>query len=146
VVERSPTRAAIRRVAPDAVLATFNKYLAPGMEAVEIPVGARTTGLVPGVDLHECNLTRQARFDALERGEKLDNEALRALLADHDGGEGDTNTICRHGDPLAETLCTAVIDPGRRAMEVIFGKPCQAGARRYELDRGQVEEPTAAVA
>jgi hypothetical protein len=121
-VELAATRLAVRR-AP-ALLHAFNKYRAPEMEEVEIPVGAVATGLAAGHDIHACNVTRQDRFGALEHGPR-DDEAIFALLADHDGGAGDSGTICRHDDPLSETILSAVMNPRARTLSYIAGQACR---------------------
>lgn len=123
-VEVSPTRHAVRRAA-DGILHSFNKYLSPTMTPVEIPVGAVTRGLVPGYDVHRCNLTRQRRFDELTASTRKYGDAdIIALLADHDGGPGSRDTLCRHDDPLGETIVTAIAKPAERSLTLSFGHAC----------------------
>ncbi len=139
-VELSGTRHAVRRARAGEVLYSFNKYRVPEMEAHEIPVGALTTGLAAGYDVHRCNITRERRFLELERGQRLDDAAIQAILSDHDGGSGSQATICRHRDPLSETILTALVDPVGRSLEVCFGHACEAarGAMaRYALDASE---------
>jgi hypothetical protein len=140
VVEFSSTRSRVRRERPDRILYTFNKYRAPAMESVEMPVGALTRGLVPGIDVHSFNTSRTERFLALERPDAdIGDDDIQRVMADHggDGCRGDSTTICRHDDPLAETLCTAIVDPVQRSMKVLFGKPCERRFRRYGLEIGR---------
>ena len=145
VIEFSATRTTVRRGDPDRILYTFNKYRVSEMEPVEIPVGALTKGLVPGVDLHAFNTSRTERFLSLDQpGKTYDDEVIQQLMADHgENGEASMNTICRHDDPLAETICTAIIDPVNRSMKVLFGKPCQARPEVFELLEAEDERACA---
>ena len=137
VVEFSATRAQVRREEPDRVMYTFNKYRVADMERVEMPIGAVTKGLVPGVDIHAFNLSRTGRFeDLVTSRDVFDDSDILAVMSDHGGGEssGDMYTICRHDDPLAETICTVIADPCGRSVKVLFGKPCCEEPRLYRLD------------
>jgi hypothetical protein len=133
VVEVSGRLARVRRAEPGRVLASFNKYRHPDLVAQEVPLGAVTRGLFPGLDVHECNLTRQRRFDALEGAfRRLSTEQIRRVMADHDDRVGDANTICRHDQSVAgATILSAQLSPRRRSIEVIFGYPCQGSYRRF---------------
>ncbi|MCA9619835.1 MAG: hypothetical protein KC731_12500, partial [Myxococcales bacterium] len=131
VVELSGTQRQ-RRDPDGSILYTFNKYRLPTMTPVEIPVGAITTGLAAGYDVHRCNLTRQARFLALDHPRR-DDASLLQLMADHEDGAGSEDTICRHDDPLSETIMTAIINPVERSMSVLFGRPCREQPTRYTL-------------
>jgi len=132
-IELSPTRVADRSASPGELLYSFNKYRVDEMGAVEIPVGAITTGLAAGYDIHAANICRERRLLALDQGQVLDHESMLQWMSDHDGGSGDINTICQHDDPLSETIMTAIVDPAARAIDVVFGKPCKQRPVRYEL-------------
>lgn len=137
-VELSGRAVRVRRAEAGCVLATFNKYRHPDMVAREVPVGAVTTGLFRGIDVHRCNLTRQRRFDELMcDSREYDDADIRALMGDHDGGQGDPNSICRHDDPLGgETIASALIEPRSAALNVMFDHPCRGTYQRYELRAG----------
>lgn len=136
VVERSCTSASVRR-AEGPLLVTFNKYRVPSMERFEIPVGAVSTGLIPGIPLHESNLERQRRWDELERElpSTIDEATIRRVMTDHRGGAGDKNTICRHGDELSETLWSAILDTERLTLRVVFGHACDGDYVEHGIDR-----------
>ncbi len=140
-IERSATRAVERRPSPTRALASFNKYRAAVMEAVEIPLGARATGVFDGYDVHACNVSRARRFDDLVRRRGTDarwsDDDLTAVLGDHDGGHGDSLTICRHRDPLSETLASAVFLPETRAVRVRRGNACGGGVDEIAVLSGE---------
>ena len=123
-VELSPSRHALRR-ADDGILYSFNQFLTPTMTEIEIPVGAVTTGLVSGYDVHRCSLTRRRRFKMLTESPRAhSDDDITALLADHDGGPGDCDTLCRHDDPLGETIVTVIANTIERSLTVSFGHAC----------------------
>jgi len=125
VVEVSAGLRLVRREREQRVLYTFNKYRLEETSAVEIPVGAVTTGIAAGYDVHRCNLTRERRLLELDFfAEARNDEALLSLMADHDGGTGDEDTICRHSDPLSETIVSAILCPEAGTIRAVFGKPC----------------------
>lgn len=136
VVEISCTAARVRRADGDALMVTFNKYRHPDMEAYEVPLAAISTGLVPGVRLHESNVERARRWTDLEQtfGSVFDEQTIRRAMTDHRGGEGDKNCICRHGDPLSETLWSAILDTHRRTVRVVFGHACDGAYQTYGID------------
>ena len=138
VVELSGTRRRRRpAVARGEVMATFNRYGVVELAEVEIPIGAVTAGPWAGIDVHACNLTRAARLNVLasaRAGRAWSDADIEATLADHDGGAGDTLTLCRHDDPLSETVVSALIDPVARTMTVRHGNACDAAAERFALD------------
>lgn len=138
VVERSCTSSRVRRTDASA-LVSFNKYRHPEMEAFEVPLGAVSTGLLPGIPLHASNVERQRRWDEIA-GERLDGtnrrleeDDVRTLMRDHRGGRGDSNTICRHDDPLSETLWGALIDTRKRTVRVVFGHACDGDYVAYGI-------------
>jgi hypothetical protein len=134
VVELSAGAAEARRVPHDDVLVTLNDYRIASMQAREIPVGALTTGLVAGYDVHRCNLTRARRLkELLPTAHGLSDAQMFAWLGDHDGRDGDEDSICRHGDPFAETIMSAVINPVACSIDLLRGKPCEQRAQRFHL-------------
>lgn len=136
VVERSCTTASVRR-ADGPLLVSFNKYRVPAMERFEVPLGAVSKGLIPGIPLHESNLERQRRWDEIikELPSVLDEATVRRIMTDHRGGEGDKNTICRHGDELSETLFSALLDTERLTVRVVFGHACDGAYVEHAIDR-----------
>lgn len=143
-VELSPTRACVRREEdPSRVHYTFNNYRVVDMRQVEVPLGARTTGLHSGYDIHLANLTRERRWlQRVRPGRRYDDAAIKDLLSDHDDGPGDSNTICRHDDILSETIVSAIMDTRRRSLKVLFGRPCEKTHAEVFLE----SEPALAVA
>jgi hypothetical protein len=144
-VERSCHKSRVRRT-DSTVLVSFNKYRHPDMESVEVPVGAVSVGLIPGIPLHESNLRRQARWDDLipSNPARVGEDDVRRLMGDHEGGRGDSNTICRHGDELSETLWGALIDTKRRTIRVVFGHACSGPYVEHGID-GIVQGEASAV-
>ena len=125
VVELSGTRSMVRRAEDEDVLYTFNAYRVPSMREIEVPVGALTTGVVKGYDLHRCNLTRERRYlQRVRGGEVWSDDEIKALLSDHDDGVGTSDTICRHDDPVSETILSTIADPRSRSLKVLVGRPC----------------------
>ena len=134
VAEVSATHVAVRREPEDRVLSAFNKYRLPELVAVEVPVGAVTTGLGAGYDVHSVNVEREARWPEIEPHAALDREGIRRLLADH-GREGPSmNTICCHGDAMNWTIASAIIDPVARTLDVGRGPACEEHASSHALE------------
>lgn len=137
VVELSGTMRRVRREHDDRILHTFNKYRLAEMERVEIPVGAITTGLAAGHDIHASSVSRERRFLQIVRHDhRYTREDLRTLMSDHAGGVGDTNTICAHGGLINETLLSAILEPASRSLNVAFGLACEGRYVRISLDDG----------
>lgn len=136
VVELSCTAARVRTTG-EPLLVSFNKYEHPDMEEHEVPVGAVSTGLVPGVPLHESNVERRRRWEALGPTFPaiFDEAAIRRAMTDHRGAQGDKNSICRHDDPLSETLWSAILDTRSRTIRVVFGHACGGPYRTYGIER-----------
>ncbi len=137
VLERSCSLARTRS-AEGPLLVSFNKYQHPDMSRVEVPLGAVSSGLIAGIPLHESNLARAARFKALEDAlpERMSAQALRQLMSDHGGDKGSANTICRHDDPLSETLWSAVLSTEQKSLRVAFGHACSGAPREYGIESG----------
>ncbi|MBW2455487.1 MAG: hypothetical protein JRI68_13290 [Deltaproteobacteria bacterium] len=135
VVELSGTAARVRRPEPHELMFSFNNYRIPELQEREVPLGAVTTLPVAGYDVHECNLTRARRLGELfDPARRYADRDITALLGDHDGGDGDMTTICRHDDPLNETILSAIIAPRERTIRVLFGKACEGQSVTYGLD------------
>lgn len=127
------------------VAKSFNHYQHPEMVPFEIPLNAVSTGLVAGIRLHESNIARAARWEELLPcpPETIGQADLRRIMTDHGANAAglapsdrrDPNTICRHGDPLSETLWSAVLSPDRRTIDVAFGHACEGRPVRYDLAR-----------
>jgi len=146
VAEISCTAMRVRR--PTERLAySFNRYRHPDMAAFEIPLEAVSTGLLPGIVLHESNVERERRWHelSLDDASPLGATDLRRLMTDHGGAKGDKNTICRHADPLSETLWSAVLSPEARTLEVTFGHACEGLPVRYALRDGGRAQPATKV-
>ncbi len=137
-VELTATSSAERREQQGRLHYTFNKYRVAEMDQHEAPIGAVTTGIAAGYDIHQCNLTRERRFLELTASQTspIDDDALATLLSDHDGGPGDMDSICRHQDPYGETTLTAIINTAERTIRASFGHACtQARTPQiYDLD------------
>lgn len=133
VVEVSAGQRLVRRERDDSILYTFNKYRLKETSAVEIPVGAVTTGVAAGYDVHRCNVTRERRFLEMDHAPPRDDAALFLLMADHDGGAGDEDTICRHDDPMSETILSAILDPSAGTIRAIFGRACAGTPTTFAL-------------
>ncbi|HMR79935.1 MAG TPA: carcinine hydrolase/isopenicillin-N N-acyltransferase family protein, partial [Polyangiaceae bacterium] len=143
VVELSATRRKPRLPSDDAILYAFNKYLLPELQHVEVPVGAITTGIGAGYDIHATNIERERRYlEILRDGHAYSQNDIRALLADHDNGSGGMNTICCHGDALNMTIMHALIDPRARAIKLIVGRTCQGEYELHALDTRAAAEET----
>ena len=135
VMELSATRRRARRSSDDVILYAFNKYMLPELQAREVPVGAKTTGIGAGYDIHATNISRERRYrEILREGHAYSQDDIRALLADHDGSDGGMNTICCHGDALNMTILSAIIDPLARDIRLILGRTCQGRYERYSLE------------
>ena len=143
VVEVSAGLRLVRREDEPRILYSFNKYRLEETSAVEVPVGAVTTGIAAGYDVHRCNLTRERRFLQLGQGPRDDAE-LFELMADHDGGTGDEDSICRHDDPMSETILSAILDPSAGTIRAIFGRACSGEPVTFGLQDGRLRTEAAA--
>ncbi len=134
VVEVSGRATKLRQPKRDEVLWSVNHYRTAEMRSREIPFGAVTTGLAPGYDIHECNVTRSRRLtELLGKKAVYSDGQIQGILADHDDGCGDGNTICCHGDHMNQTICSAIIAPQTRAIDLLWGKPCCETLQRVLL-------------
>lgn len=130
VVEVAPAGHAVHRPGgDDQLLVTFNAYRCAETEVQQIPVGAQGIGLATGYDLHAANIERQRRFDELTTdhtgARAWTDDALHAILADHDGGAPGSNTLCRHDTFLGgDTIVSALLDPAARTLRARRGFAC----------------------
>jgi hypothetical protein len=86
-----------------------------------------------GRRLRESSESRHARAEALLACEgTIDEQALVAMVSDHNGGEGDDLSICRHG-PYYQTTCSVILYPRRRAIALAFGPPCRTELQTLAL-------------
>jgi hypothetical protein len=129
-VELGPDAVDVRRGRDsDGVLVHANHAVTETMQARDVPPDTRyprwwRPASLAGTRFHESSERRHARAQALAAdAAPLDEAGLRALLADHDGGEGSDTTICRHG-PYYATTCSVLLFPRRRQIAVMFGSPC----------------------
>jgi hypothetical protein len=138
VMELSGTRRLVRREPDERILHAFNKYRLPEMERLEVPIGAVTTGLAGGIDLHAANLSRERRYRAIVRHDHPHTrDDIRALMGDHDRGAGDMGTLCAHGGAINETILSAILEPRARAMHVLFGRACEGRYTRIGLEEDE---------
>ncbi len=133
-VELSCTKKSWRYPKDTDILSTFNQYQCPDMFDVEIPLTAKGKWVLQGYTVHQHNLARRKRFDAVfQDNKKYSTSDIHQLLSDHEGGEGGFNTICRHHMGTANTLASCILDPVEGTMKVIFGFPCQQNYKLYSL-------------
>lgn len=100
-----------------------NHYLSAELKPLEDPTVQR------GSTEH-----RLARLtDRMEASsEPFTPESLRALLADHEGGE--ELGICRHGEGHDPRSCAfAVVDPAERTIHAALGPACEASLSEFRL-------------
>jgi hypothetical protein len=138
VVELSCTKKSVRTAEDRDILITFNKYGNAGMAACEVPWDARTEGLTKWIlkdrPIHGHNAGRMSRAPSLIDHAKRHSESdIRAILSDHDGGEGRYDTICRHDPTTMNTIASAILDPEARTMKVVFGRACGGNEMEYGL-------------
>jgi isopenicillin-N N-acyltransferase-like protein len=100
-----------------------NHYLSEELKPLEDPTVQRGST--------EHRLARlAARMDETER--PFTPDSLRALLADHEGGE--ELGICRHGEGDDARSCAfAVVDPKTRTIHAALGPACEASLSQFSL-------------
>ncbi len=126
-VELAPDFFSVRR--GDA-LVHANHALTDEMMARDIPREARIPGWVWPAELRGRRV-QESSERRLERASMLldsmgaaSDRDLAAVLADHGAaGDGDDNTVCRHG-PYYSTTCSMVLLPKQRSMRLLVGQPC----------------------
>ncbi|MEQ8765394.1 MAG: C45 family peptidase [Planctomycetota bacterium] len=132
-IEISATRKSVRRPERNEVLWSVNQYFSKEMPAVEVPVGSLSRGVISGVDIHACNVSRSARLPRLLTRDKYGDRDIVNISSDHDGSSGNSLTVCRHDDPLSETLFNAILDPTTRTIDVCRGNPCRNRRETFHL-------------
>lgn len=133
VIEVSSRKNKLRHTS-DSFRYTFNKYQIDEMTKIELPLKTRGAKMFRGEFVHRCNWERQSRFDALFDKNKICSESeIMAIMADHAGGEGSMNTICRHHELTSETVASVIMRPHQKSMKVAFGHPCQNPYKEYKL-------------
>jgi hypothetical protein len=134
-IELTPAGCFVRR-SKNPVLHTFNAYQTDGARRLEVPVGAIGLGPIDGMDIHACNLGRQARWEELGAASRRGwtTEDVDALMGDHGSdGKGCANTICRHDDEASITLLTARVDPVARTLVAGLGHACDARLHLFDV-------------
>jgi predicted choloylglycine hydrolase len=129
-VEITPNHA-IAYEAIDGKVVNTNHYKSVEMQRYEIPHNAVFAGKrVPkehlGVRVHGSSEKRLERVEELLKGtDRIGEDIIIAALADHDKDNAPSMfTICRHA-AFASTLRSVIFYPHRRAIKVLYGKPCE---------------------
>ncbi|EKD42033.1 MAG: peptidase C45 acyl-coenzyme A:6-aminopenicillanic acid acyl-transferase [uncultured bacterium] len=134
VIEVSATKKQIRRPKNE-IDVTLNKYQAPFMEEVEVPLQAMGKGIYQGHLIHEHNIKRRARIDTLvnNQTQPLPTSLIHQWLSDHEGGAGNLSTLCRHDNKTASTLTSLIASPQDLSLDVIWGVACKGEYKKYSL-------------
>lgn len=129
-VEITPNHA-IAYETPDGKVVNTNHYKSVEMQRYEIPHNAVFAGKrVPkehlGVRVHGSSDKRLERAEELLKGtDRIGEDTITAALADHDKDNSPSMfTICRHAT-FVSTLRSVIFYPHRRAIKVLYGKPCE---------------------
>ena len=137
-VELSPKRISVRRPW-QGVLMTINEYQTEKLREVEVPQKAffdpkKFPPPFHGLPIHGSNWSRRRRLaELLDRKGAFRAAEIRKILRDHEEEEKPSHlTICRHHD-TAKTLSSALMWPGKSAIEVAYGNPCQGKYQTYTL-------------
>jgi len=82
---------------------------------------------IRGHRVHQSSEARHTRAEQMldDAGGAVSERDLIAIASDHADGDGDDDSICRHG-PYYRTTCSVVLFPQRRTMKVMFAAPCEA--------------------
>jgi len=132
-VELSNSRIAVRRMESTCLTHT-NHYLTE-LKQVEIPADAvySECNVKPlrGKRVHESSFARGARLERLF-DRSMDPDEIWKLMSDHDGGTGNENTICRHGEYWSTTAAIQIF-PAKGVMRYAWGKPCENRPASVEL-------------
>ncbi len=129
-VELTPNFGGVRE-SEDGILINANHYLTSDTIPYGIPQNAYFSARAPrglrGVRVHESSELRLSRAQQL-LGEKevFSLRELVGVFSDHgEGGRGDNNSICRHGEYFA-TTCSVIMLPRSRRLLVTYGSPCDS--------------------
>jgi hypothetical protein len=130
LLEISSSRVEAKQINQNLLIAT-NHYQLPSLLSHDIPVNAyynpqKSVPELAGKRVHESS---EARFDRLHEltGTKIQfhESDLKNYFSDHHRhGQGNDNTLCRHGEYF-ETTCSVVIKPRSREIHVALGNPCE---------------------
>ncbi len=129
-VELSPNFCGVRE-AEEGLLINTNHFLSSEMTPYGIPATAYYTARNPrslrGVRVQESSEIRYSRAQLLlDVEEALSLKDLVAAFSDHgEGGRGNDNSICRHGEYFA-TSCSVIMLPASRRILVTYGNPCDS--------------------
>lgn len=129
-VELSPNFSGVREP-EDGLLINANHFMSNEMTPYGIPSNAYYTPRSPrslrGLRVHESSELRYLRLEQLlDMEEPLTLKDLVAVFSDHgEGGRGNDNSICRHGDYFT-TTCSVIMFPVSRRMLVTYGNPCDS--------------------
>jgi predicted choloylglycine hydrolase len=129
-VELSPNFSGVRE-AEDGLLINTNHYLSNEMTPYGIPSNAYYTARNPhslrGTRVHESSEIRYSRVQQLlDVEEPLSLKDLVSIFSDHgEGGRGNDNSVCRHGEYFT-TTCSVIMFPASRRMLVTYGNPCDS--------------------
>lgn len=122
----------------EGLLINTNHYFTDEMKRYEIPHEAVFTEKamkhLVGKRVHGSSEERLKRGRYLLEGMRgIDENALVSILRDHGEHNSPSNfTICQHGEH-ASTLRSCLFYPRRRAMKVLYGKPCQNGFSEFSF-------------
>lgn len=96
----------------EGVLGHSNHYICPSMLKYE------------GHPEYTSSIERLARVIALSKTKNLySTEDMVTILSDHNGTQGNANTVCRH-DTKSETVFSVIIDFGDGSVNLAMGHPC----------------------
>jgi len=129
-VELTPNFGGVRE-GEGGVIINANHYLTSDTVPYGIPSNAYYTARAPrglkGLRVHESSELRLSRaLQLMEEKEAFSLKDLVAVFSDHgEGGRGDNNSICRHGDYFT-TTCSVIIMPRSRRLLVTYGSPCDS--------------------
>jgi hypothetical protein len=135
-VELSNSRMSVRRLERDQPALTHsNHYQIPELQEVEIPRDAvyseNNVKPLRGKRVHESSFARGARLEELFQ-KSMSADDVWKRMSDHNGGSGNENTVCRHGE-YWETTCAIQIFPAKGLMRFAWGKPCETKPSAVEL-------------
>lgn len=125
----------VRRPMDKGISFTFNKYRIKKMEEHELPMKTVGTKMFRGRLVHQANIDRQCRFDALFKSDHAYSEKeIHQLMSDHGADEQPgMGSICRHDKSTSSTLASAILDPAQGTMKVIFGRACAGKYQTYAV-------------
>lgn len=129
-VELTPNFGGVRE-GESGVIVNANHYLTSDTVPYGIPQNAYYSARAPlglrGLRVHESSELRLSRaLQLMEEKEVFSLKDLVTIFSDHgEGGRGDNNSICRHGEYFT-TTCSVIIMPRSRRLLVTYGSPCDS--------------------